>query len=260
LTLPPGTVVLTTRLCFWDWENKLVRNTTKAFALIAGLVVAQNATAANLLVNGGFETPTVLGQPNVAYFNVPAGSPLITGWTIVQGNVDLTHTCCYGPGINTTNPSSVQAVDLVGDTRNAAFAFGGLSQSFATVVGQEYRLSFAYSHNNGTFSPDYAVQVTVADANAPAGIVLSVEKSQAFNQLGWLLFSQTFIANSDSMLLKFINTRGAFNAGIYLDDVSVESVLAPVPLPAALPLFATTLAGGGLIAWRRKRKASRAIG
>lgn len=27
-----------------------------------------------------------------------------------------------------------------------------------------------------------------------------------------------------------------------------------VPLPAALPLFATVLAGGGLIAWRRKRR------
>lgn len=29
-----------------------------------------------------------------------------------------------------------------------------------------------------------------------------------------------------------------------------------VPLPAALPLFATVLAGGGLVAWRRKRKAA----
>ena len=32
----------------------------------------------------------------------------------------------------------------------------------------------------------------------------------------------------------------------------------PVPVPAALPLFATILAGGGLIAWRKKRKAAKA--
>jgi hypothetical protein len=35
-----------------------------------------------------------------------------------------------------------------------------------------------------------------------------------------------------------------------------DDVLA-TPLPAALPLFATILAGGGLIAWRRKRKAAK---
>jgi hypothetical protein len=39
-------------------------------------------------------------------------------------------------------------------------------------------------------------------------------------------------------------------------EPGVFSVVA-VPLPAALPLFATVLAGGGLIAWRRKRKAAK---
>jgi hypothetical protein len=32
----------------------------------------------------------------------------------------------------------------------------------------------------------------------------------------------------------------------------------PVPLPAALPLFATVLGGGALVAWRRRRKQLRA--
>jgi hypothetical protein len=41
-------------------------------------------------------------------------------------------------------------------------------------------------------------------------------------------------------------------------STSAGSVSA-VPLPAALPLFATGLAGLGLLGWRRKRKAAAAI-
>ena len=233
--------------------------TLKTLALIVGLGVAQNASADSLLVNGGFEVP-VQGPPNFAAFNVPAGSSLITGWNVVQGNVDLTNVCCYGPGPNTLNPSSVQDVDLIGDTTGSNGVFGGLSQSFATIPGQLYRLTFDYSHNNGTFSPDYAVQVTVADAHAPANTVFSVEQSQAFfpgvgfPSGGWQTFSRDFTANSDLTLLTFIDTRGAFNAGIYLDDVSVEAVSA-VPGPiAGAGLPGLILAGGGLLGWWRRRK------
>jgi hypothetical protein len=36
----------------------------------------------------------------------------------------------------------------------------------------------------------------------------------------------------------------------------VNLVLTPVPLPAALPLFAAALGGAGLAGWRRRRKAA----
>jgi hypothetical protein len=233
--------------------------TLKALALIVGLGVAQNASADNLLVNGGFERP-VQGGPLFAAFNVPAGSSLITGWNVVQGNVDLTNPCCYGPGPNTLNPSSMQDVDLIGDTNAPPGVFGGLSQSFATIPGQLYRLTFDYSHNNGTFSPDYAVQVTVADANAPANTIFFVEQSQpffpqvGFPSGGWQTFSQNFTAISDLTLLTFIDTRGAFNAGIYLDDVSVE-VVSAVPGPiVGTGLPGLILASAGLLGWRRRRR------
>jgi hypothetical protein len=209
-------------------------------------------------LNGGFEVP-LQGPPNYAAYNVPAGSSLITGWNVVQGNVDLTTTCCYGPGTNTLDPSSAQDVDLIGDTNGSNGVFGGLSQSFATIPGQLYRLTFDYSHNNGTFSPDYAVQVTVADANAPANTIFSVEQSQpffpqvGFPSGGWQTFSQNFTAISDSTRLTFIDTRGAFNAGIYLDDVSVEAV-SSVPGPVAgAGLPGLILASGGLLGWWRRR-------
>ena len=156
----------------------------------------------------------------------------------------------------------MQDVDLIGDSAGSGGVFGGLSQSFATIPGQLYRLTFDYSHNNGTFSPDYAVQVTVADAHAPANTVFSVEQSQAFfpgvgfPSGGWQTFSQNFTANSDLTLLTFIDTRGASNAGIYLDDVSVEAVpTVPGPIAGA-GLPGLIFAGGGLLGWWRRRQKS----
>jgi len=47
------------------------------------------------------------------------------------------------------------------------------------------------------------------------------------------------------------------NSQFYALIDSEPATVSSVPLPAALPLFASILAGGGLIAWRRKRKATR---
>src|SRR4051812_46791444 len=184
------------------------RNFFAALLPIISLFVIRDASA-DLLVNGGFEVP-VQGAPNFATFNIPAASTLITGWTVAQGNVDLTTDANYGPLNNTLDPSSVQDVDLIGDTNGSGGVFGGLSQSFATVSGQQYQLTFDYSHNPGTLSPDfYAAQVTVADANAPANTVFAVQISQANGPAPWVAFSQTFTANSNSTLLSFIDTHGA---------------------------------------------------
>ncbi len=80
----------------------MVRSVLAFLALIACMALPPHARAANLLVNGGFESPVQVA-PNFVSFNVPAGSSLITGWTIVQGNVDLTTNANYGAG----HPGSV---------------------------------------------------------------------------------------------------------------------------------------------------------
>jgi Protein of unknown function (DUF642) len=233
--------------------NIIMVKILKVLTLIIGLGVAQNAAASNLLVNGGFEVP-VQGPPNYAAFNVPAGSSLITGWTIVQGNVDLTNTADYGPLTNTLDPSSMQDIDLIGDSSGSGGVFGGLSQSFATTPGQEYQLTFDYSHNNGTYSSNgYAASVTVADGNAPANTIFSGAVSQAYGAAPWQAFSEDFTAASGLTLLTIIDTQGGYNAGVYLDDVSVEPVNGTTPIPGALPLFAGGAGVLGIFGRRRKK-------
>ena len=53
-------------------------------------------------------------------------------------------------------------------------------------------------------------------------------------------------------------TGGTFLLGTGFDSTLPDSLIpvTAVPLPAALPLFATGLAGLGLLGWRRKRKAA----
>jgi hypothetical protein len=57
---------------------------------------------------------------------------------------------------------------------------------------------------------------------------------------------------SDSMAF-FVET---FAGDIEITHGASGNPVDPVPLPAALPLFATGLAGLGLLGWRRKKKAA----
>lgn len=221
--------------------------------LVGSFCFCHQATAANLLTNGDFETPVQVG-PNFATFNIPTvgltTSTYITGWTVVQGNVDLTTTANYGPGVNTLDPTSVQDIDLVGDTAGSNGVFGGISQTFTTVAGQQYVLTFDYSHNTGASASNFAAQVTAGD--------LSTTVSQASTVHSWLAFSQSFTATSDSTTLTFINTQGGSNGGIYLDDVSVTPLTAAVPEPSTWAMMVLGFCGLGFMAYRRRERFSAA--
>jgi hypothetical protein len=52
--------------------------------------------------------------------------------------------------------------------------------------------------------------------------------------------------------LQLLSGEPPTSAGLTVDQLRVESTIAP--LPAALPLFATGLGALGLLGWRRKRK------
>lgn len=113
-------------------------------SVVSLMAISRIADAATILTNGGFETP-VLDSSNApqGYLDITAGNEAVagfTGWTITTNGVDI-----YTNGVlgsSATVYEGVQALDLVGFG-----SAGGISQSFSTVIGQQYSLSFAYGHN-----------------------------------------------------------------------------------------------------------------
>ena len=89
--------------------------------------------------NGSFEVGTPTADPcNVA---LPIGSTAITGWTVIAGNIEyITH--CWTPS------EGARSLDLVGNGN-----IGGVQQTFDTVVGATYQVSFDLAGNYGLVRP-----------------------------------------------------------------------------------------------------------
>jgi hypothetical protein len=73
--------------------------------------------------------------------------------------------------------------------------------------------------------------------------------------LDWTLFSATFVATETVYILGFEDKTALTNGGMVLDDIRVTEVdTSAVPVPTALPLFATGLGVMALAVRRRKKK------
>ncbi len=105
--------------------------------LLIACVSMASAVKADLIVNGGFETPPI--TPNPFGYNYRTGSDL-TGWTITTAHggiaqFDSTYRPVGAGSYSIQIESGPQGV-TPGDT---------IAQTFATTVGQTYRVSFLLS-------------------------------------------------------------------------------------------------------------------
>jgi hypothetical protein len=203
-----------------------------------GVGVAQ----ANFLIDGGFDNPTAGTIPYASYTNYGpvnsdpnyGGTSFDNAWQITTGNVDLVQQLGGWPASPVSSP---YYLDLNGNTP------GTIEQSFATVIGQQYSLSFWYSNNAaGSPNPDRAT-VTVAALSD------TIEHYGALStNLNWTYYSNTFTATNALTTLSFAQVDNCCNGGILLDSINVSAV----PEPATWTMMIMGFFGLGFLGYRRK--------
>ena len=159
-------------------------------------------------------------MPRIPGFDTYSAPSTFGGWTVDRNSIDL-----IGPYWNAADGS--QSVDLDG------LAPGSISQTFTTVAGQQYRLTFAYSANKDRTSgtPEMVVEVNGAAIGTPFTHALT----HGLNPIPWSDGSLVFTAPGTSTKLTFASGDPSGAMGIALDAVSVVPDLSA---PAAATDFA----------------------
>lgn len=195
----------------------------RPIALVAALLAgAAHAAPVNLVTNGNFE----------------AGAA--TGWAL-SGNVNVAgaHNGYDYFGAGPLNGSGRLGYFAMAFNAGNLQPNAVISQSFGTVAGRLYELSFDFGVTGGG---DQSLAVNVAGLNQVAH-----STNTAFDH-----FSYSFLAISDLTTLTFSDVRSnnSFNQDGLLDNVSVTAA-AQLPEPASLALVALALAGA--VGARRRR-------
>lgn len=208
--------------------------------LSAVLALSSSMAAANLVINGSFETlPTPLNRNGQTWGQFS----ILDGWQLLNADKFEIQLATDFQNASTGyyrsfNPSSSDGSAHYLELN--ANQLGAIGQSFSTVVGQSYTLKFDYSGrsdsgtNNNSLANVYWGSQLVANLN-------ETPKS------GWQTFSYTLKADSTTTVLKFISlgptARPSF--GSYLDAISVTSVV-PEPRYFAMLMLGLVVVGFGV--------------
>jgi choice-of-anchor C domain-containing protein len=212
-----------------------VRSVVLSAAMAAGLAVAGAAGAATF-TNGSFENSDPAANPGGGFVTLGAGSTAIDGWTVGPNTID------YIGGYWQPEDGN-RSIDLSGNQA------GGISQTFDTIFGQSYLVSFFLAGN-----PDGGTGAKLAVTSATGGplqtdtFIVGAGNTRA--NMGWQAYSYRFKATGTSTTLSFSSaTQTPY--GPALDNVSVSAA----PEPAQWALMLMGFGGLGAVMRAKRRTA-----
>lgn len=193
-------------------------------ALLAAATVAAPASAANIVSNGDFSNGA-------------------TGWVF------------SGFGIYNSNGGSAAATGCVGSGCTSTLGSGAfIRQTLSTVANATYQLSFLVGENAG---PTSGLSVfwngqNVLNQLNPANNTLTYNGlTDSYNGTYRLITVGNLLASSSSTNLEIHGRQDP--AGLFLDNISVDTVTGAVPEPATWALMILGMGAVGFAMRRAKR-------
>jgi hypothetical protein len=211
---------------------------------LLGFAVSAQATPAQLVTNGDFETGTFLGWTNTG-----TGSGF--GYTINNGAFDPTGngapSAPIAGGFDAVSSQTGPGINTLSQTVLLPFQFNSLTLGWLDRIE-----NFA----NAFGDPNHEFRVSFEDmSGALIGVVFSTNPGDPLIQFGPnnRLFDVTGLLNpfaGQNVLLKFEQQDNLFFFNATLDNISL---LAEVPEPLTASLFGFGLLGFGALARRRRK-------
>ena len=159
--------------------------------LLTAAPLAQRPTG--LIRNGGFEE----GPGTPAFLNLRGGSTALTGWVVTGEGIDL-----VGAGYWRSSEGTY-AIDLDGSARSRTtppHVRGGIAQTFATLAGKRYRVTFDLAGNPNRGPARKPMRVSAAAQTAE---FVFDATGKTGRDMGWVPREWVFTAAADSTTLEF---------------------------------------------------------
>lgn len=163
-------------------------------------------TANTAFFNGSFENSP---NPGTSSTTLAAGATTLAGWSIASGDIDVV-------GTAVTQAHGVRGVDLNGT------AAGRITQSFTTVAGKTYTVTFDLAGSPGTGVKAITASVLGATSTALATQAYTFDTTAtSAASMGWSNKSFTFVADGTAAQIGFLSTTAGAN-GPLIDNVRLD--------------------------------------